>query len=234
MKCSFHLSLDSRFIHPSICPSIHSSCNHPPICKSILQVNIHPPIHPSNHHPAILHAPTHSPISKSILHVYIHSSTHPSIHPPIHPKLSVISLVSHCLSGPGEHSEIKQVKSPHMSDILRVAWGDRSLRTRQEACAVGVRVRDGAAWQGRQQRVHTAGGENEWKIAALVVGESHLCPGPCLGVPPDCPSHLAHGLLLAGSPKVLMCPQTGACEEPAPPAVVQEEGGKWPSWWPQT
>lgn len=96
-----------------------------------------------------------------------------------------------------------------MSDTLRVAWGDRSLRTRQEACAVGVRVRDGAAWQRRQQRVHTAGGENEWKIAALVVGESHQCPGPCLGVPPDCPSHLAHGLLLPGSPKVLMCHSRG-------------------------
>ena len=56
--------------------------------------------------------------------------------------------MSHCLSGPGEHREIKQVRSPYMSDTLRVAWGDRSLRTRQEVCAVGVQVRDGAAWRG--------------------------------------------------------------------------------------
>ena len=79
-----------------------------------------------------------------------------------------------------------------------------------------------------KQRVHTAGGENEQKTAALA-GESCLCPGPCLGAPPDCTPHLAHGLLLAGSPKLLMCPQAGSWEEPASPVVVQEEGGKWPS-----
>lgn len=88
-----------------------------------------------------------------------------------------------------------------------------------------------ARWQ---QGIHTAGGENEWKTAVLVVRESCLCLGPCLGAPPDCPSPLAHGFLLAGSPKVLMYPQAGAWEEPASLVVVQEEGGKWPSWWPHT